>query len=296
MDALNLPAKIAKYGLLEAANVKANDDLLVIGKKINDLRNGSQYQELAMTIQEFLTLATGTGYSVIQEGGVALPQRTIINFTGNGVNVIDNGGKTEVQIAGGLTGSGTLNYLSKWTPDGSTLGNSVLQDDGVCVWNNGASGVAGNLAFGQGVMNGAGGPVIGDGNSIFGTNGFNLLTTGARNTAVGYSTQQLLSTGLENTSVGAYALFNNESGSKNIALGYLALYNLSNVNDNVAIGHTAMFLTTTGIQNIAIGSNALRSNTTGEANVAIGHQAMFTNSIAIECVAIGRSIVLQYNR
>ena len=60
MDALNLPAKIAKYGLLEAANVKTNDDLLVIGKKINDLRNGSQYQELAMTIQEFLSLVSGS--------------------------------------------------------------------------------------------------------------------------------------------------------------------------------------------------------------------------------------------
>jgi hypothetical protein len=30
----------------------------------------------------------------------------------------------------GPAGSGTLNYISKWTPDGVTLGNSLIQDDG----------------------------------------------------------------------------------------------------------------------------------------------------------------------
>lgn len=30
-------------------------------------------------------------------------------------------------------GSGTLNYVSKWTPDGMTLGNSQIQDSGDCV-------------------------------------------------------------------------------------------------------------------------------------------------------------------
>ena len=31
---------------------------------------------------------------------------------------------------GGVGGSGTVNYLAKWTPDGSTLGNSIVYDDG----------------------------------------------------------------------------------------------------------------------------------------------------------------------
>lgn len=35
--------------------------------------------------------------------------------------------------AGGLSGSGTLNYLPKWTPDGFTLGNSIVYDDGTNV-------------------------------------------------------------------------------------------------------------------------------------------------------------------
>jgi hypothetical protein len=36
-----------------------------------------------------------------------------------------------------VSGSGTLNYLPKWTPDGSTLGDSVIQDDGDTVGVNG---------------------------------------------------------------------------------------------------------------------------------------------------------------
>jgi hypothetical protein len=32
--------------------------------------------------------------------------------------------------SGGAGGSGTLNYIPKWTPDGTTLGNSLLRDDG----------------------------------------------------------------------------------------------------------------------------------------------------------------------
>jgi len=30
----------------------------------------------------------------------------------------------------GLSGAGDLNYLTKWTPDGTTLGNSLIQDNG----------------------------------------------------------------------------------------------------------------------------------------------------------------------
>jgi len=32
--------------------------------------------------------------------------------------------------SGTVSGAGTLNYLSKWTPDGATLGNSQLYDNG----------------------------------------------------------------------------------------------------------------------------------------------------------------------
>jgi hypothetical protein len=34
---------------------------------------------------------------------------------------------------GGVSGSGTLNYVAKWTPDGTTLGNSLIRDDGTTI-------------------------------------------------------------------------------------------------------------------------------------------------------------------
>lgn len=39
-------------------------------------------------------------------------------------------GTTWVSAAGSLNGSGTNNYVAKWTPDGSTLGNSLIRDNG----------------------------------------------------------------------------------------------------------------------------------------------------------------------
>jgi hypothetical protein len=44
----------------------------------------------------------GGGYNTIQDEGVALPQRTIMNFIGAGVTASDVGGKTQVDITGGI--------------------------------------------------------------------------------------------------------------------------------------------------------------------------------------------------
>ncbi len=39
----------------------------------------------------------------------------------------------EIGDLGGLSGSGTLNYIPKWTPDGVTIGNSLIYDSGTNV-------------------------------------------------------------------------------------------------------------------------------------------------------------------
>jgi len=58
----------------------------------------------------------GLGYSIIQDEGVSLPPRTIINFVGNGVTATDDGvSKTIVTIPGGiiyLTNSALLTLIS----------------------------------------------------------------------------------------------------------------------------------------------------------------------------------------
>ena len=41
-----------------------------------------------------------------------------------------NGSWQPLGAIGGVNGSGTLNFVAKWTPDGSTIGNSIIFDDG----------------------------------------------------------------------------------------------------------------------------------------------------------------------
>lgn len=50
--------------------------------------------------------------------------------------------------AGIVTGSGTLNYIPKWTPNGSTLGNSLFTDDGTTITSNGQLDVTGGTGTG----------------------------------------------------------------------------------------------------------------------------------------------------
>jgi hypothetical protein len=56
MDIVNFPAEIAKHGLLDSTEVSSAKDLLLIGKKVNNLKDGSQYQNFPILVEEFLTL------------------------------------------------------------------------------------------------------------------------------------------------------------------------------------------------------------------------------------------------
>ena len=44
-----------------------------------------------------------------------------------------NGLAAEIAAVGGVTGSGTLNYIAKWTPSGIVVGNSIIYDNGTNV-------------------------------------------------------------------------------------------------------------------------------------------------------------------
>jgi hypothetical protein len=45
-------------------------------------------------------------------------------------SVFGSGGSSS---SGGISGSGTNNYVAKWTPDGTTLGNSLIRDNGTTI-------------------------------------------------------------------------------------------------------------------------------------------------------------------
>lgn len=97
MEPLNFSAWMAQQRVLEASDIVPADDLIAIGKKVARRRDGEQYQEFAMTLEELFKLGLN-GYTTVQEEGVSLPARGIMNFVGAGVTVTDAGGKTVVTI------------------------------------------------------------------------------------------------------------------------------------------------------------------------------------------------------
>ncbi len=84
----------------------------------------------------------GTGFALRAASSNAAPkalltagglQLTGIGEAANRVLVSDAAGNATWQAlggAGGVTGSGTLNFVPKWTPNGTNIGNSLLFDNG----------------------------------------------------------------------------------------------------------------------------------------------------------------------
>lgn len=70
----------------------------------------------------------GGSIAIYDEGSLKTAAATSLNFTGAGVTVTNTGSDVTVSIP--LSGSGTNNYLTKWTTGGLTLTNSLIQDDG----------------------------------------------------------------------------------------------------------------------------------------------------------------------
>ena len=89
---------------------------------------------------------------------------TPLNLIGNaGKRIVVNAGETDWELAVGsaLSGSGTLNTIPLWTPDGNTLGDSVMTQSGTVI------SVAGSLSAtatitATGIITGATGSVFGN--------------------------------------------------------------------------------------------------------------------------------------
>ncbi len=74
--------------------------------------------------------SNATAKALLTAGGLQL---TGIGEAANRILVSDAAGNATWQAAGAsgaITGSGTLNFLPKWTPSGTVLGNSMFFDDG----------------------------------------------------------------------------------------------------------------------------------------------------------------------
>jgi hypothetical protein len=66
-------------------------------------------------------------YALRLQDGTEAPGKVLTCITPNGE------AQWQTPSGGGVAGSGTLNYLARWTPDGSTLGIGVTRDDGIAV-------------------------------------------------------------------------------------------------------------------------------------------------------------------
>lgn len=114
------------------------------------------------------------------------------------------------------------------------------------------------------------------GNSSFGDQAGQAMTSGIRNTNIGYQTGKALTTGQWNTNLGYAALKTNISGQQNTALGYSSL-TLNTGSYNTAIGSSSLSAAT-GDSNIAIGYQAGQVLTSGSNNIFIAHQGVNADS------------------
>lgn len=221
----------------------------------------------------------------------------VYNTTTNTNDYYNGTSWVQLQVSGaGLSGSGTTNYLPKFTGS-TTLGNSLIYDNGTNVMIGtttdagyklqvngdayintlrvglGSGSVASNTVLGYNALftNSTGNRTVAIGKEALYAN------TASNNTAVGNQALYSNTTGGTNTAVGDVAMRSNTNGEQNTALGYTALYSNISGTENVSLGYQSLF-NSTASRNVAIGANALLSNTTGERNTAIGYSVSSGNN------------------
>jgi len=180
----------------------------------------------------------------------------ILSSTPNGI------AWTSVAASGIITGSGTINTISKFGTVNS-LTNSNITDNGIAVTVNSRLNVIGIASFTNDLI--------------------------VNNITVGLGSQQLQG----NLAIGfqAFQTATSTSASGNVAIGDRALQTTSGaIFGNVAIGQLALAVNS-GLRNIAVGTQALGNNTSGSSNIAIGHQALQANTADSANIAIGYRVM-----
>jgi hypothetical protein len=99
MDIVNFPGIIAEHGLLSTAQIDLNKDLLLIGKKMGKQRNGTQYENMAISIQELANLIAIAG------GNETLAQTLVLGNTTGGTNIIFSATDSAIFNSGAFSGN-----------------------------------------------------------------------------------------------------------------------------------------------------------------------------------------------
>ena len=96
MDIVNFPGIIAEHGLLNSGDVNLANDLILIGKQMGPQRDGTQYENMAITVAQFVNLVSG--------GNETLAQTLVLGNTTGGSNIIFSGTDLAIFQSGAFTG------------------------------------------------------------------------------------------------------------------------------------------------------------------------------------------------
>lgn len=247
----------------------------------------------------------------LRSSGSAGTSGQVLSSTGTGTQWID-------LSASGVGGSGTLNYIPKWSPDGNTLSDSLLFDNGTNI-GIGTTSPSAFLTLRHNIntptlisQDSTGNEIFRihspSATSIFLGNQAGYLATGigssanystgvgyqalysssaSFNEAFGYRALSSNTSGGLNSSFGAYSLEDNTTGNANQAFGHKSLNSNVNGRYNSAFGYESMRDNIDGENNQAFGYQALRNNISGDYNVAIGTEALSGSTTGSYNIAIG---------
>jgi len=203
------------------------------GTNTGDNATNTQYSGLATSKQD--TLVSGTNIKTINSttilgsGNISV-QDNLVSGTNiktiNGSSILGSG---DLTISGGISGSGTTNYVPKFTGS-SAVGNSNIYDDGT------------NIGIGQTTPT-----------AKLDVNGDALIN--------GLTIGRGAGNDFSNTIVGYGSFPNNLYGQENVIVGYSSGTNMTIANGNVILGKGAGGNLSSGVGNTIIGTgNSLNPN------------------------------------
>jgi hypothetical protein len=301
-----VPTTISGSGVAQTLSINGNNLSISNG---NSVTLPAESQSLSINGNN---LSISGGNTVALPAGASYTAGSGINISGNQISAVDNSTTNEIQTlslagstlslsngggsvtlpsgGGGVTGNGSNNYVARFTPNGTTLGNSILQDDGTYIGlnaapngtdrmylNAGSSQTGGlkinytNTANGSYALNGTG--TNGNsylnytGSATFGTlSATNPLVYGA--SAAGSSPGILGATSGTNTSAAVVGLSNNWHGgffASNDTQGGVGLYGFY----TGAASSAAIIGNYSGTVDTAIAVYGYNARATGQSNLGV---------------------------
>jgi hypothetical protein len=114
--------------------------------------------------------------------------------------------------------------------------------------------------------------------------------SGAGNTIFGYNAGNAITTGHNNVVMGNNALLNSQDIGFAVAIGNSTMASgtmTADADGTVAVGHSSLTNLTSGAGNTAVGFESLKLNTTGDNNTAVGYQSLNSAGTSQNNVAVG---------